>query len=69
MNKTSEIELKIFSKIRQKIIIYVKLIINELKLYITIWTYFTNNKKSKSQMISIHRSIDARYSDKMVLVT
>ena len=69
MNKTSEIELKIFSKIRQKIIIYVKLIINELKLYITIWTYFTNNKKSKSQMISIYRSIDARYSDKMVLVT
>ena len=69
MNKRSEIELKIFSKIRQKIIIYVKLIINELKLYITIWTYFTNNKKSKSQMISIYRSIDARYSDKMVLVT
>lgn len=45
MNETSEIELKIFSKIRQKIIIYVKLKINELKLYITIWTYFKNRTK------------------------
>ena len=29
MNETSELELKIFSKVRQKIIIYVKLKINE----------------------------------------